>query len=980
MLLGALAASAHAQAVQFGKNKIQYSDFEWRVLSGPNIDVYHYPEEEAVARLALSWAEESFTFLERKFQHHPFRRIPLIVYSSDQHFEQTNVFPGFIPEGVLGFTEYLKRRVALPFRGDYDQFRKTLRHELVHAFQLSKLAEAQDRHPNARGESPQMVHWWTEGLAEYWSGPQTTEDDMFVRDLVVHGKLPTIRDFTRSYSFFSYPVGAELHKYLVQRFGDEYIVRMYEDYRLYDSFEQALQGVLGISIEQLSREWRYALEQRVFPRFAERPPLPIGAQQVIVESGANFKPAIWKAEADSVPWLFFLSPRNGYTNLYRARLDSGERSIETVLEGERSPQFESFHAFESGTDVNQAGIVALASKYQERDALILWDATRSKVVGRYQWNDLVGIRSPRWDTSGRNIVFEGLSAAGLSDLYTMSFDSQQRTQLTNDRYRDFDPDWSRDGQSIVFASDRTDSGAEGATNLFLIEAASRSIRHLTYGPWQDRSPRWSHDGTRLVFTSDRSGTHDLYVLDARGNGRRASALTGGAFDPVWLPDDKGFVFAGYHEGSFRIYRYALNADSLQQPIITLAAVPNDGNGAQQDGDAQSGWEWQDVTTDLSASVQSHPYTAWNRFSVDFAAADALVAPGFGAAQGAQFLASDMLGNHVLFASLSATQVKKIRNLLDSFSGNLLYLNLSRRLNYGVGIFRYKGLFRDVALDLYEESTAGAYFLASYPFSKFHRLELQLSAERSSRVDTEDALEGGLFGETTRPDPRDLTRKGFLTSSYLSYVKDNTLWISTGPIDGERYNLTAGVVSCFSCSSPSDMAGGSVERSAAGENWMASVDYRRYFRTSLYSAYAIRAFGFYSDGAIPARTVLGGAQRLRGYPNFSLAGSRVWLINQEWRFPILNALTFSFPFGNVRLPGIQGAIFADLGSSWLETQKRAEGAWGSYGTGFRWSLGAPLVLRLDVGRRFRLGGEPPVVFGGGERFSATFVDFFVGFNY
>ena len=61
-------------------------------------------------------------FLERRFQHHPFRRIPLIVYASDQDFEQTNIFPGFIPEGVLGFTEYLKRRVALPFRGDYDQF------------------------------------------------------------------------------------------------------------------------------------------------------------------------------------------------------------------------------------------------------------------------------------------------------------------------------------------------------------------------------------------------------------------------------------------------------------------------------------------------------------------------------------------------------------------------------------------------------------------------------------------------------------------------------------------------------------------------------------------------------------------------------------------------------------------------------------------------------------------------------------------
>src|SRR5207253_1763796 len=117
--------------------------------------------------------------------------------------------------------------------------------------------------------------------------------------------------------------------------------------------------------------------------------------------------------------------------------------------------------------------------------------------------------------------------------------------------------------------------------------------------------------------------------------------------------------------------------------------------------------------------------------------------------------------------------------------------------------------------------------------------------------------------------------------------------------------------------------------------------------------------FFSDGAIPARAVLGGPLHLRGYPLYSLTGSRLWLINQEWRFPLLHALNFAFPFGNVTLPGIQGALFADVGSSWLENMSKPEGTWGSYGTAFRMSLGAPFVLRLDVGKRFRMGQMPPV---------------------
>lgn len=962
--------AADAQTVPFGKNKIQYTEFDWRVLNGEHIDVYYYPEEETVAQLALTYGEESYAFLERKFQHHPFRRIPLIVYSSDQHFEQTNVFPGFIPEGVLGFTEYLKRRVALPFRGDYDQFRKTLRHELVHAFQISKLSEVQSLHPRVRRASPQQIHWWTEGLAEFWSGEQTAEDEMFVRDLVVRGRLPDIERFSYTYSFLSYPVGAELHKYLASRFGDEYIVRVYEDFWKYDSFEKTLEAVFGLELEQLSREWEYSLEQRFFPAYAARPPLNVGALELISKSGANFKPLLYQAEGDTATRLLFLSPRTGYTSLYGTTLSAGEDGVQKLLEGERSAEFESFHAYESGIDINDRGVVAMGARYLERDALVLWDLHERKVVGRYQWPDLVGVKSPSWDSAGKRVVFEGLSTAGFSDLYVIDFQTQQRTGLTADKYGDHDPDWSPDGTTIVFSSDRARFGNEGFTNLFAVDPATQVVHALTYGRWHDQQPRWSHQGDRIAFSSDRDGTYDLYAIDRDGRGQRLTSLTGGAFDPEWLPDDRGLVFAGFSEGTFRIYRASLNPDSLRARVIAMTESAGNGTGP--------GWEWELGATGSSTAHRTSSYKPLEKVSLDFAGGDAVFAPGLGSAQGAQFLLSDMLGNHILFAGISAVQADELSDLVNNFSGNLLYLNLSRRLNYGLGLFRFQGRFRDVAFDIYDETTVGGYFLAAYPFSKFNRIEVQLALERSRREDVED-FSSDLLGRGSA-DTRDLTRRGTLTSNYLSYVKDNTLWVPTGPIDGERYNITVGLVSCFACVYPSAVTGAPVSRDAAVDNYVVIGDYRRYFRTTQYSAYAVRAYGFYSSGTIPGRAVLGGPHRLRGYPRFSLAGSRVWLVNQEWRFPILNALGLTFPFGEFRLPGIQGALFSDLGSSWLESEDRARGTWGSYGLGFRTSLGPPLVLRLDVGRRFRIGAPPPVLFSGNERFNDTFVDFFFGFNY
>ncbi|MEJ2151794.1 MAG: hypothetical protein P8Y29_02295, partial [Gemmatimonadota bacterium] len=51
---------AQAQYSRFGKNKIQYDDFQWEMLTGEHVDLYYYPEERELALIALDYAEESF--------------------------------------------------------------------------------------------------------------------------------------------------------------------------------------------------------------------------------------------------------------------------------------------------------------------------------------------------------------------------------------------------------------------------------------------------------------------------------------------------------------------------------------------------------------------------------------------------------------------------------------------------------------------------------------------------------------------------------------------------------------------------------------------------------------------------------------------------------------------------------------------------------------------------------------------------------
>ena len=122
-------AVLHAQFYYFGRNKVQYTDFDWQILHTEHFDIYYYPEMKDLAEQGAFFAEESYKLLQSKFDQSVLERVPLIFYSSHIHFEQTNTTPGFISQGVGGFFEFLKGRVVIPADGSIPRFRHVIRHE-----------------------------------------------------------------------------------------------------------------------------------------------------------------------------------------------------------------------------------------------------------------------------------------------------------------------------------------------------------------------------------------------------------------------------------------------------------------------------------------------------------------------------------------------------------------------------------------------------------------------------------------------------------------------------------------------------------------------------------------------------------------------------------------------------------------------------------------------------------------------------------
>jgi hypothetical protein len=330
----------------------------------------------------------------------------------------------------------------------------------------------------------------------------------------------------------------------------------------------------------------------------------------------------------------------------------------------------------------------------------------------------------------------------------------------------------------------------------------------------------------------------------------------------------------------------------------------------------TGWTMPKISGELRKNTLKYN----KRYSFDIATTAISTDPVFGTNAGGLLSFSDLLGNDrynfLLYSNSDGTS-----EFWRSLNIAISRISLEQRLNYAYGVFHLSGKRYDLTQSdfSYYERIFGTYASFSYPFSFFRRIETTVSLASSEKdLDFNDI------------------RRSILLSNKISYIKDNTLWFITGPIDGEALNITLGYES-------------DIENS--DENYYSFLfDYRKYFRLAKFSSLALRGQFFINEGKNPRRYFIGGSWSLRGWSLFSIRGTKLWQTNAELRFPLLDLLYIRFPFGMVwGFPAIRGALFFDAGNSWDNRDNYVETR-GSIGAGLRINIFGVLVLRYDFGKR------------------------------
>ncbi len=976
-----LISNTFAQDRYFGKNKVQYQDFDWYFIQTRHFDIYYYQNGYTIASFAAEVLEDAYLEVKEELDYSLRKRIPVILYNSPDQFQQTNVVPELIEEGVGGFTETFKTRIVVPFNGSYEDFRHVLHHELTHAVTFDMLYGNILGSILSRQYLFRLPLWFAEGYAEYSSRHGwDLEADMVLRDATINGYLAPL-DYVGGY--LVYKEGQSVLLYIAEKYGEEKIAEILYKGRMHLSMDKALKSAIGMDTQTLSEEWMKAMRKEYWPEIASRDEPKDFAKQLTFHpkdgSYVNEKPQ-FSPQGDR---LAIFSDRSDYTEIYVISAIDG-KVIDRVIKGERSGDLESLHSYVSGLSWSPDGkSLAFVTKSNGKNVLSLVRVKDKKIYKRIKLR-FDSIFSPSWNPAGDQIAFVGLKN-GQTDIYYYDLASSNLVQLTDDQYDDREPAFSPDGKAIAFSSDRPISKESisdssfiyGHYNLFVMDLDKRKITELTTNEGNNHSPTWSPDGKKICFVSDRNGIRNLYIreLDSQEVYPITNILSG-CFSPTWSPDGEDIAFSAFHMGGWDIFvikdikpinvnkeELALTPFLLNQKVDTLKEEKKEPTKPELDlssyvfkaGESELDSLVRKSIADKEIEKDTLAYKLPNgeykkskyklRFTPDLVSGALSYDTFYGFSGQSFIMISDIFGNHTFYIATD------LINTIDQSNFQVIYLNSTNRLDFGVGIFHTKYYYIDYWDRLFSDRLYGALGALSFPLSKYTRFDLgliHLSIDRRYY------------------DPPFDDRSAKVGVLSLSWINDTALWGITGPVNGSRKMVGF------------DYSPDISTRSVSYRSFW--LDYRKYWHFRKGYDFVFRFTGGRSDGKDPEQFFMGGISNwigprlateqiygvndlyfativtpLRGYRYYEVTGTRYALANLELRYPFIDQLAMRFPLP-ILLTRVNGNIFFDIGSAWYDTEKwkggtteggsRLKDLKAGFGFGARANL-AILVLKFDL---------------------------------
>jgi len=428
---------------EYGKNRVQFTDFDWVYYRYEAFDVYFYRGNEELAGQVSRMVHYELPQIERFLDAPLDERLQILVFNNLTDLKQSNVNSSSEEDyNQSGVTRLSGRRLFLYFDGSYQDLRSHLRTALGEVV-LANLMYGNFTQSITNSALLNLPAWYTQGLVSYIGERWNPEVDNEVRNGFFSGKYKRINSLTQHDARYA---GHSFWNFIAETYGDKVIKNIVYMAVVNRDIESGFQYILGRDLSQITKAWKSFYREKY--------------NLEAIEAKYEELDEVLKARKNHKFVRMALSPNGRYLAYVDQRFSRYKIYLYDFKEDKRQRILTRGYRIAQNTDYSYP----LLAWHPNNEILAFFTEEKGLIqLGFYNLEDeelqqkdffrFNKIRSFEYSSDGKKFLLSA-TKNGQSDIFIYTILNTKIEQVTNDDYDDISPTFFNGDQRIAWSSNR----------------------------------------------------------------------------------------------------------------------------------------------------------------------------------------------------------------------------------------------------------------------------------------------------------------------------------------------------------------------------------------------------------------------------------------------------------------------------------------------------------------------------------------------
>ncbi len=512
----------YGHQMDFGKNRIQYQNFNWTYYDYERFRIYSYQGGGEIAKYVSVSVNNNLPLLEKKLDIQSEDKISVLVYNNQNDFKQSNLgLSSDEQTNIGGMTKILGNKMSVYFNGSHAELDIQIKAGIAQILINQALYGGNAREMVRNSTLLNLPSWYVQGLVSFISEGTTSYSDNYTYDAIKNDHLT---HFNRLEGKEAVMAGHSLWAYIVESYGEAVLPNILYMTKVTRSPDNAFLFVIGVSLSNLVYDFTDSYNRRLFMNKDTLRRSPINNNSVLKKYKNYRQYYQLKVSPDGKQVVY---ARNEL-NQIRVYLNTiGEKKQKRLLKfGPKVQQVPDYNYPLLGWHPNGNTVFMI---YEKKDQLVIqtYDIESKEKTVR----NLPGfekINSFSFSPEGKRLVMSAVKKGkGQSDIFVFSLNTSGIEQLTNDIWDDNNPVFIKGNKQVVFESNRINDTIKATDDakyfykinrnmdLFMAQYpfTNKALVRVSNTPEVNETQPQAYKNNYICYLSEKNGIYNRYIAE-----------------------------------------------------------------------------------------------------------------------------------------------------------------------------------------------------------------------------------------------------------------------------------------------------------------------------------------------------------------------------------------------------------------------------------------------------------------------------------